>query len=291
MDSRAFQTELRRLASEMQTLAAAGALLRLRQDEARSNPASAEALESFVQATLPDTIGKLDEQQATLALAFIDLFVEEAAELLRDPGRAPGWNVDNPVLLQAQGRLSRQGFRAIQALSVIFPDMAQAFDGRFLDVGTGVGGIVLEAVERCPSLRAVGIDIWEPGLALARANAAASPHADRIEIRKLDVKALDEINAFDVIWMPPLFMDRETVEIALDRFSQALKPRGFVVLGHHALPPNPAAAAFSKLRTARTGGYIWDRADIEEQLSKRGFSDVQTASPTPEANFVIGRRP
>lgn len=290
MDFRSLQAEIRRLAGDMQALAAAGAVLRLRQVEKRPDSTAREALEAFVQATLPDTLGELDEQQAAMSLSIIDLFVEEAAELLRDPGRPSVWNVKDPALLQAQGRLSRQGFRAIQALTAERPDMAAALNGRFLDVGTGVGGIVLEAVDRCPSLRAVGIDIWEPALALARANAAASPHAGRIEIRKLDVRALAETDAYNVIWMPTLFMDRETAEAALDRFKTALAPGGYLVLGYYTLPVSPADAAFAKLRVARSGGYLWNGGDLEEQVRGRGFVDVQTTSPIPEANFVVGRR-
>jgi ubiquinone/menaquinone biosynthesis C-methylase UbiE len=38
--------------------------------------------------------------------------------------------------------------------------LATAFTGRFLDVGTGVGAMVLEAVKQFPSLQVVGLDIW-----------------------------------------------------------------------------------------------------------------------------------
>jgi hypothetical protein len=39
--------------------------------------------------------------------------------------------------------------------------------GAFLDVGTGVGGLAIEAARVWPALRVVGIDQWEPALALA----------------------------------------------------------------------------------------------------------------------------
>ena len=104
------------------------------------------------------------------------------AELRRIAG-PPGWVLQDPDTLQGLGRSSRQNVRSIVALAADRPGLTASLVGRFLDVGTGVGGMALEAAELCPSLRVVGIDIWEPSLALARANVAASPHGTRIEIR------------------------------------------------------------------------------------------------------------
>jgi methylase of polypeptide subunit release factors len=54
------------------------------------------------------------------------------------------------------------------------PRLAAPLAGRFLDFGTGVGAMALEAAEQCPSLQVVGIDIWQPSLALTRSNVAAT---------------------------------------------------------------------------------------------------------------------
>ena len=66
--------------------------------------------------------------------------------------------------------------------------------------------MALEAAELCPSLQVDGLDIWEPSLALARANVAASRHAARIEIRAQDVTQLDEHAAYTLAWLPAPFL-------------------------------------------------------------------------------------
>jgi hypothetical protein len=55
------------------------------------------------------------------------------------------------------------------------------------------------------------------------------------------------------------------------------------------MPPDKAEAAFTALRIIRSGGHIWDTADMEQQLVARGFVEVETCLLPPTC-FVIGRR-
>jgi hypothetical protein len=150
--------------------------------------------------------------------------------------------------------------------------------------------MALEAAEQCPSVGVVGIDIWEPSLALARANVASSPHAERIEIRAQDVTQLDEPAAYTLAWLPAPFLPRPVAEAALDRLAAALAPSGHLVVGFYAVPPDRASAALTALRVVRSGGHVWDIAEMERQLAARGFLDVETCT-LPPRTFVIGRRP
>lgn len=291
MEFHALLAEIRRLATTTQALAGIGAALRLRQDCEQADPAVQVSLDAFVEATVPGTLEKLNEQQVAVAQGFANILFEEAAELLRNPTRSPKCGITDVDMLQAQGRLSRQGFHAIYALTAGRPLLTKTFQGRFLDVGTGVAGIALEAVKQCPSLRAVGIDIWEPALALARANVTASAAAARIQIQTLDVTDLKEDEAYTLAWLPTAFMSRPTAEIAMERIKATLMPDGYIVVGYNALPTEPAAAAFAELRLVRGGGESWDNTVLEQRLRVHGFVDVETCSPIPDVSFVIGRRP
>ena len=150
--------------------------------------------------------------------------------------------------------------------------------------------MALEAAEQSRSLQVVGIDIWEPSLALARANVAASPHAARIEIREQDVTQLDELATYTLAWLPAPFLPRPVAEAALDRLAVALAPNGHVVVGLYAVPTDKAGAALTALRVARSGGHVWDIAEMKQQLRARDFVDVETCQ-IPPTTFVIGRRP
>jgi len=248
-------------------------------------------LDAVVDALIPGTLDGLDEQQVSTALATITFHFEDGMELLRNPARAPAWTIQDPAMLQAQGQASRANVRSFLSLAADRPKLAAALAGRFLDVGTGVGGIAIEAAEQCVGLQVVGIDIWEPALALARANVGASPHAARIEIRSQDVTLLDEPAAYSLAWLPAPFLSLPVAEMALDRLTEALAPAGYLIVGFYALPEDTVAAALAALRVTRSGGHAWDSAALEQQLSARGFVDVETCPGPPNVTFVIGRRP
>ena len=76
-----------------------------------------------------------------------------------------------------------------------------------------MAALALEAATQHPSLRVVGIDIWEPALALARANVASSPHAERIELRKQDVTSIDDVAAYTLAWLPAPFLAKEVAAL------------------------------------------------------------------------------
>ena len=290
MDFPTLQAELRRIAGPVQAFAAIGAALRLHQAKKPAAPAVQARLLAAVEAVLPGGLDRLDAPQVSDALVYVTSVIGEATELFHNPDRPHGWVIRDPATLQARGQSSRQNIRSIIALAADRPKLASSLTGRLLDVGTGVGGMALEAAERCPRLRVVGLDIWEPSLALARANVAASPHAARIEIRAQDVTQLDELAAYNVAWLPAPFMVRPVAEAALDRLAAALAPNGHLVAGLFAVPIDKAGAAFTALQIVRSGGHVWEIADLEQQIVARGFVDVESCLIPPTC-FVIGRRP
>jgi len=118
------------------------------------------SLRDVVVALLPGALDGLTREEINVALNYIIFQTEEARELLHDPARPPTWCIDDPAVLQSMGDLSRMLPRRMLAFAADRPALATAFTGRFLDVGTGVGAIALEAAARCPALRVVGLDIW-----------------------------------------------------------------------------------------------------------------------------------
>ena len=84
---------------------------------------------------------------------------------------------------------------------------------RILDVGTGTGLIALMAAQRCPTAHILGIDIDTSAVQQARENVAASPFAERVDIRQCSLQELaaEEGTAsggpFDCILCNPPFFE------------------------------------------------------------------------------------
>jgi precorrin-6B methylase 2 len=287
LERHAIEMQIGQLSQSVRKLALVGAALKNRKNS-DVDPKLRELIAENLKFFFDDVIDDLDDHEASALIGMIDMGFSEAGELLSNAARA-AWQVVDPVLLQTQGRSSGRIFQRIRSLATDRPLMQQALAGRFLDVGTGVAGIALEAAKSCPSLIVDGIDIWEPGLALARCNVENSPYADRISIKHLDVTKLAEEVRYTLVWLPTMFMKRSVVEAALDQIAAASLPNAYVIAARYTMPDDPEAAAFVALRTFRSGGDPITQADMEEMLRLRNFADIESDA-SPLATLTFGRR-
>jgi hypothetical protein len=291
LDIAALQAEIVRLGRSVESLAAIGAALRVRTVNDDVEAEIRNCLDRAAAVLLPGSLDSLDAADLRRAIAAVRQQLENAMELFSNPTRPGGWTICDPIMLDAQGQASREHLRRILQIAATRPAMQATLAGKFLDVGTGVAGIALEAAERCPSLRVVGIDIWEPSLTLARQHVAASPCAGRVQIRKQDVSTLSEIEEYTLAWLPTPFLKRPVVETALGRITAALTPGGYLVTGVYKTGDDPTVAALGTLRMVRSGGHIWRTEDLEELLRLHGFVNVETVTGLQSVSFVLGARP
>jgi SAM-dependent methyltransferase len=101
---------------------------------------------------------------------------------------------------------------------------------RFLDVGVGTGAIAETLCRRFPGTRAVGLDISHEALTMARDRMTAASLADRVELRELSVVDLDDVDLYDLAWMPQVFLSRDDLERGLDRVLASLRSGGWLVM-------------------------------------------------------------
>jgi SAM-dependent methyltransferase len=270
-----------------EALAAIGAELSLKSSGVDADPAFVSALGSVSAAAgLPD-LGALAPPQQAMALNIVRLYFAQANELLNDPGRPPGWTYTDPLVLEGMGR----GSIMIPPMLAAAPEFESVTS--LLDVGTGVGWLAIAAANLWPSVKVVGLDVWEPALERARTNVKEAGLDDRITLRHQDVTALDDVDAYDCAWVPTFFLPEDALITALAKIADALLPGGWVVLGRFESPPVPLAQATIALRNIRGGGCTLDAKRSTELLRGAGFAsvrDLERAGPAPIA-FVIGQKP
>jgi SAM-dependent methyltransferase len=271
-----------------EALAAVGAELTLMQAPDPGHPDVAGALQAVSAAAgLPD-LGELPPPQREMVIGLIRMILHQAADLLDDPGRPPGWTFTDPAILQGWGR----GSAVVPgALAAGAPELAGV--RAFLDVGTGIGLLAMAAASVWPEATIVGIDIWGPALDAAAGNVRAAGLADRITLRDQDVTALDDVDTYDCAWFPTFFVTEPLLDAAMPRLYRALRPGGWLVLGRMAPPPDPLAQATFALRTMRGGGAEFDTKSLITTLETAGCMAVRVLprrGPGP-LEYVIGQRP
>jgi predicted O-methyltransferase YrrM len=243
------------LVAATETLAALAACLADRTGQAVLPDELAGAVTS-VAATVADVDGLSPEDAAQIA-GVARAMLTQAAAFATDPGGAPpSWSVTDPDLLTSLGQASAAFAPLIRdQLAPQLAGLADSLAGeaRILDVGMGVGALSIAFARAIPTASVVGIDIWEPSLAISRDNVAAAGLGDRIEVREQDVTTLAETEAYDLVWFSGPFIPKAVLGDALARCRQALRDGGWLIFGAYG-GADQRQRALADLRTVRSGG-------------------------------------
>jgi SAM-dependent methyltransferase len=211
-------------------------------------------------------------------------------------GRGISWNAQSDEALLAQGNASAQGARPFAQFMLPMMDGLSgrlATPGaRMLDVGTGVGGLAISFAETFPHLHVLGIDVLDRALALARQAVAASDAATRVTVRKMDVADFSDDTGFDIAWLPAPFIPQPALSAGLPRVTAALRPGGWLMVGHGKFGGTPVEDALTRLKTIAHGGTPLDEAAACRLLSDAGLTSVRPV-PTPRGvpAITIGQKP
>jgi hypothetical protein len=148
MSNSALLAKARELVSAAETMGALGAELRLRQMGQDGDPRVRGALQAVLRNLEPGLLDGLDSGQIAAIIGQVTYALQEALDLIREPGRAPGWGYKDPAILQERGRGSRAAARHFANLAKQRRALAGLLENcSFLDVGTGVGWLAIEAAK------------------------------------------------------------------------------------------------------------------------------------------------
>jgi SAM-dependent methyltransferase len=265
-------------------------VLGLRESQATALGQAAEDVLTALGIDLVAARGELDPAGAA-AQASAPL-LQASAVLLGD---ADLWARQPDEALIAQGRASAQGARMFVAALPQIDGLAEALaapGARMLDVGTGVGALAAAYAEVLPAVTVVGIDVLPRVLALAERVIAESPAADRVLLREQDVATLDDEEAYDLAWMPAPFLPEHAFVAGLGAVVRALKPGGWLMVGHGRFGGDPLADAIGRLKTVAYGGTALDDARAVQMLTAAGLKPVANAPTPPGAPAItLGRKP
>ena len=211
-------------------------------------------------------------------------------------GRGYEWGTQSDEALLAQGHTSAQG--AIPMTRFMLPMMGDlagrvaAPGARFLDVGTGVGALAVAFAQLFPQLHVLGIDILDRALGLARQAIAVGGVAARVTVRNQDVAVFADGAGFDMAWLPAPFIAQPALHAGLPRVAAALRPGGWLIVGHGKFGGTPAEDALTRLKTVAHGGTPLDDAAACHLLHEAGLTLVRTM-PTPAGvpAVTVGQKP
>lgn len=253
--------------------------LALRADTSDDLAAAARHVTGAAGLELGPELGELDPAGAAAQAAAPLL---QVAQLLQPSGDT--WDQQSDESLVAQGRMSAQSAAMFARFMLpVMPGLADALDrpgARMLDVGTGVAALAVAYAEHFPRLHVVGLDVMPRVLAIAERRVAASAVADRVTVRQQDVATVDECDEYDLAWLPAPFVPPAAFAAAVPAIARALRPGGWIMVGHGKFAGDPLDDAITRFKTVAYGGTALDDAGAASVVTAAGLVDV-VAVPTP----------
>ncbi|MFG1796236.1 SAM-dependent methyltransferase [Nocardia sp. NPDC049149] len=161
---------------------------------------------------------------------------------------------------------------------------------RLLDIGCGSGIYVRHAAMLNPRLTAVAIDFQAEVAAAAAANVLAWGLADRVEVRRADVRELWLEPQFDVITMHNNIYYFPVAERAalLEHARSLLAPGGRLVLTTSCRGGTlPMEVLNLWFEFADFGGPLPDVAELTGQLQTAGFAEIDMRRLIPGDQFFV----
>jgi SAM-dependent methyltransferase len=248
----------------------------------------------------PGMLPLITEPLKTFFLSSILANYFESQDLINSAGKPTitlGWDFSDPEILQSLGMSSATLTEFfVRGIAPKLGDLSrrlQSPSGRFLDVGSGVGAISIAVCRFLPNLHVVGLEPQDAPLAVARRNIAAAGLMDKIELRKQCIEDIPDIEAFDLVYFPQIFMSEDVVKRGVRNIWRALRPGGWTMLLVICVPEVGLPASISRLRDRLFGGNAHVPAQVQAILRDTGFTSISTFKfPLGETyNIVVGQRP
>jgi SAM-dependent methyltransferase len=211
-------------------------------------------------------------------------------------GQPAGWHISDGAILHAQGRASTHVAQVIEDdLSPRMPEARAALSagrGSFLDVGVGVAALSIALAERFPGLHIVGLDVLPAALEIAATQIAVAEMRERIELRLQSVAAMTDENAFDLAWMPQMFIARDELDAGLARIWTALRPGGWIIFALAGVSDGGRIGAYHALLATTVGGGPMGVQEGTELLERHGYlSLIGSQALHPQPLLLAQRRP
>jgi SAM-dependent methyltransferase len=213
----------------------------------------------------------------------------------KQPANSLAWDSVEPEIIQSRGMASTSW--AASFFKELFPGLGdlpqrlKATSAAFLDVGTGVGAVSIAMCRALPTLRAVGLDILDAPLAVARRNAGAAGLAERLDFRKQDVQDMNDSEVFDLAFFPQMFMTDDVVKRGLANTWRALRHGGWVLVAVGSIQGMSLQASVSRLRDTLAGGSARIPSKVQSMLVEAGFTSIGVFDASETAKLVYGQRP
>jgi len=223
------------------------------------------------------------------------LQTESFRQRLRDGALSlDGWTHTDEDVIEAQGKLTQLWTnRALPKLKYL-PGLVARLEqpgAAVLDVGAGAAGLSIALCRHFPHLHALALEPAPHPAAIGERLVEASGLADRIAVRRQRAEHLEDDRAFDLAFLPQMFLPDPILPEALERIFRALRPGGWMLVPVLAQDGHGMLSAVNRLKNLIWGGSCRNAAQLKLRLTAAGYDPVIRAPGGRSLRMICARRP
>jgi len=205
-----------------------------------------------------------------------------------------GWTHTDEAIIEAQGALTRLWTtRALPKLKFL-PGLVARLErpgAGLLDVGAGAAGLSIALCRHFPHLTAVALEPAPHPAAIGDIHVQQAGLASRIAVRREPVEDLTDEQAFDLAFLPQMFLSDAVIQDAVERIFRALRPGGWLLVAVLSPEGDGVTSAINRLKNLLWGGSMRGVNDLKPRLSDAGFDPVIRAPGGHSMRMICARRP
>jgi precorrin-6B methylase 2 len=168
-----------------------------------------------------------------------------------------GWMHTDEAIIEAQGALTRLWTSKALPKLRFLPGLTPCLEKRgasLLDVGAGAAGLSITLCQAFPFLSAVALEPAEHSALIGERHVREARLESRIVLRRQRVEHMDEEQAFDLAFLPQMFLHDAVMGEATRRIFRSLRPGGWLLMAALANEGRDAASSINRLKTLLWGG-------------------------------------
>jgi SAM-dependent methyltransferase len=250
--------------------------------------------------TFDALVGGASGVDMAASLDAVELARSQARQAVQPTDHRRGLDNDQALVLARDWGVrptpgARQVYELIYQALPEYRDRLQR-GGPLLDVGSGVGGALITTLTLFDELRAVGVEIVPEIAAETRRRAQDAGVADRVEVRAIDARALNDESAFTVSYWAQPFFSADARAATLATIFRALQPGGLLLMQELFPPlttqgePSIRAQLDQLFYRQQNASFGLSAETLATETGEAGFQDAQIVA-SPLGRLVLVRRP
>lgn len=205
-----------------------------------------------------------------------------------------GWTHTDQAIIEAQGVMTRMWARKAIPKLRFLPGLTGRLStpgAALLDVGAGAAGLSIALCDAFPHLSAVALEPAPQPAAIGEHQIAAAGLSNRITLRQQRVEHLDDAAAFDLAFLPQMFLPDAIMPETARRVFRALRPGGWLLVAVLARKGHDLPSTISRLKNLLWGGNLRDVDAVRPHLADEGFKPIIRAPGGDAFRMICARRP